>query len=97
MKTVALVLIGIVILIAVAVVLSVVDRGYEPESVDHRDLGVPDRPLRADDVGGLRFRVGWRGYRMDDVDAALDRLTEALREAEQGSKPSTAGRTNTEA
>lgn len=88
MKTIALVLIGVVILIAVAVVLSVVDRGYEPESVDHRDLGLPDRPLKADDVGGLRFRVGWRGYRMDDVDAALDRLAEALRAAEQGSEPS---------
>ena len=97
MKTIALVLIGVVILIAVAVVLAVIDRGYEPESVDHRDLGLPDRPLRSDDIGGLRFRVGWRGYRMDDVDAALDRLAEALRDAEQGSTSSPAGSTAPEA
>src|SRR5580698_1605257 len=77
-------LIGVVILIAVAIVLAVVDRGYEPESVDHRDLGLPDRPITARDIPGLRFRVGWRGYRMEDVDAALDRLSESLRAAEGG-------------
>jgi DivIVA domain-containing protein len=83
-KTVALMLIGVVILIAVAVVLAVLDRGLEPEPVDHRDLGLPDRPLTARDIPGLRFRVGWRGYRMEDVDAALDRLGESLQAAEGG-------------
>lgn len=87
MKTIALMLIGVVILIAVAVVLAVLDRGYEPEPVDHRDLGLPDRPLTARDIPGLRFRVGWRGYRMEDVDAALDRLSESLQAAEGALTP----------
>lgn len=32
---------------------------------------VPQSPLTAEDVRELRFRVGLRGYRMADVDAAL--------------------------
>ena len=31
------------------------------------------------DVESLRFDIGLRGYRMDQVDAVLDRLTEELR------------------
>jgi DivIVA domain-containing protein len=89
-KTIALMLIGVVILIAVAIVLAVVDRGLEPEPTDHRDLGLPDRPLNAADIAGIRFRVGWRGYRMDDVDAALDRLTEALQVAQGDQLPAAA-------
>jgi len=76
------VLVGIAVLAGIAVALSLIDRGLEDEPVDHPDLGVPDRPLTAADVPGLRFRVGWRGYRMDDVDAALDRLSQSLRDAE---------------
>jgi DivIVA domain-containing protein len=76
------VLVGIALLGGVAVALSLADSGLEDEPVDHPDLGVPDRPLTAADVPGLRFRIGWRGYRMDDVDAALDRLAQSLRDAE---------------
>lgn len=32
---------------------------------------VPQPPITADDVRSLTFRVGLRGYRMADVDAAL--------------------------
>nr|WP_231708807.1 DivIVA domain-containing protein [Arthrobacter sp. zg-Y20] len=38
---------------------------------------LPEHP-DAGDVGGLRFSVALRGYRMDQVDAVLDRLAEAL-------------------
>lgn len=34
---------------------------------------------RADDLDRLRFAVGLRGYRMDEVDEVLDRLREELR------------------
>jgi DivIVA domain-containing protein len=52
---------------------------------DLPDDGLPsDRPLRSDDVERLRFRVALRGYRMSDVDRALDRLQAALRGLEQG-------------
>jgi DivIVA domain-containing protein len=78
------VLVGLAVLGGLALALSLTDRGLEQEPVDHPDLGVPDRPLTAADIPGLRFRVGWRGYRMDDVDAALERLAQSLRDAEPG-------------
>jgi DivIVA domain-containing protein len=81
------VLVGIALLGGVAIALSILDHGLENEPVDHPDLGVPERPLTAADVPGLRFRVGWRGYRMDDVDAAMDRLAQSLRDAEARTDP----------
>jgi DivIVA domain-containing protein len=53
-----------------------------------RDAAPPelpaDRPLNGDDVRGLRFEMAFRGYRMADVDAVLDRVAEdiAWRDAE---------------
>lgn len=42
---------------------------------DAADSGLPaDRPLVADDVADLRFPMALRGYRMADVDEALDRF-----------------------
>ncbi|GAA2110594.1 hypothetical protein GCM10009841_32780 [Microlunatus panaciterrae] len=35
---------------------------------------LPDRPLTAQDLAGLRFGVSLRGYAMGQVDAILDRL-----------------------
>ena len=40
---------------------------------------LPERPVAAD-VADLRFSVGFRGYRMDEVDAVLERLAVALLE-----------------
>ena len=40
---------------------------------------LPEHPA-AGDVPRLRFSVALRGYRMDQVDAVLDRLAEALEE-----------------
>lgn len=40
---------------------------------------LPDRPTAAD-VGRIRFSLGLRGYRMDQVDEVLDRLAAALAE-----------------
>ncbi|MGB9376621.1 MAG: DivIVA domain-containing protein [Mycobacteriales bacterium] len=37
-----------------------------------------DRPVRAADVAATRFDRALRGYRMDQVDAVLDRLTAEL-------------------
>lgn len=44
---------------------------------------LPPGPLTGDDVAALRFAQGLRGYRMDQVDAAMDGLAaeiERLRE-----------------
>lgn len=71
---------GLVILVAVALVLSLSDDGLKREEVDHLDLGIPDRRLSADDIAGLRFRTAVRGYRMEDVDRALHRIAESMRE-----------------
>ncbi len=46
---------------------------------------LPDgRPIRSDEVPALRFDLAFRGYRMDQVDYALERLRAdlAFREAE---------------
>jgi DivIVA domain-containing protein len=75
---IATVLVGVVLLVGVALVLAFHDEGLPDEAVDHGDLGLPDRPLTAADLSGLRFRVGLRGYRMEDVDAALDRIAQSL-------------------
>jgi DivIVA domain-containing protein len=46
---------------------------------DRPDTPLPDdRPLRAGDLDGLRFSVGFRGYRMDEVDEVLDRVSTEL-------------------
>jgi DivIVA domain-containing protein len=42
---------------------------------DRPDSAVPTgRPLTADDLGKVRFSTALRGYRMDEVDALVDRL-----------------------
>lgn len=35
-------------------------------------------PVRREDVDAVRLGVGFRGYRMDEVDAVLDRLGDEL-------------------
>lgn len=49
---------------------------------------LPRRPLPADDlvppdVDAVRFSLGLRGYRMDEVDAVLDRLRDELAERDR--------------
>lgn len=47
--------------------------------VDRLLIGLPDGQVTGDDVAALRFSVVVRGYRMDEVDEALDRLEAELR------------------
>jgi DivIVA domain-containing protein len=49
---------------------------------DRPDALVPsDRPLQAEDLRRVRFSLGFRGYRMSEVDRLLDRLAGQLEEA----------------
>ncbi|WP_234412101.1 DivIVA domain-containing protein [Nocardioides sediminis] len=50
--------------------------GSLPEEYDDRpDVRVPAAgPLTGDDVRGVRFSLAFRGYRMSEVDALLERL-----------------------
>ena len=73
-----IVLLGVVVVVGLAVLLTLHEGGLGDAPVDHGDLGLPDRVLTADDIPRLRFRTGLRGYRMEDVDAALDRIAQAL-------------------
>jgi len=68
---VALLVIGVGVMLAVGRL-----DGELPETVpDRAPLALPDdRQLGRADVDGVKFAVGMRGYRMDEVDDVLDRL-----------------------
>lgn len=65
---------GIVVVALVA--LAAVGRlGELPDAEpDRTTLALANGPLSCDDLPRLRFAVAFRGYRMDEVDAVLDRL-----------------------
>ena len=60
--------------------------GSLPEEYDDRpDVRVPSTgPLTGDDVRGVRFSLGVRGYRMSEVDSLLERLATQLDEVAEG-------------
>ena len=78
--TVLFALTGIGVVIAVAM-LAVGRLGeLAPAAPDRAPLDVPPGPLAPDDVDAVRFAVGLRGYRMDEVDDVLDRLAADIAE-----------------
>jgi DivIVA domain-containing protein len=52
--------------------------GGLPRAWSDRPDPLPQPPWDAASVERLRFGVGFRGYRMDEVDAALDRIAAEL-------------------
>jgi DivIVA domain-containing protein len=78
-----------VLAVAVMGVVAVVatGRGGELDEVfdDRPDARVPaDGPLRPEDLRRVRFSTAFRGYRMAEVDALLDRLTAELESRDDG-------------
>jgi DivIVA domain-containing protein len=72
-----------VIIVAVMGGVAVVAAGHGgtmAETYDDRpDARVPaDRPLTSTDLRQVRFSTAFRGYRMSEVDALLDRLAAEL-------------------
>lgn len=61
-----------------AVAAGAVTGGLAPVAHDRPAPALPPGPLGAADVAGVRFSTALRGYRMDEVDAVLDRLREEL-------------------
>jgi DivIVA domain-containing protein len=62
------------IVFGVTVMLSGGDSGLTPVEPDGSAVPLPtDRPLGEDDLGGTRFDTVFRGYRMSQVDQALER------------------------
>ena len=72
---VAYVVVGVLVVIAIA--LLAVGRLGElpPPSHDREPLDLPHAPVGAIDVDAVRFAVGLRGYRMDEVDEVLNRVS----------------------
>jgi DivIVA domain-containing protein len=63
------------VVFGVAVVLTGRGEGLSEEWPDQADTGIPrGRAMTPEDVVGLRFALAFRGYRMSEVDDALDRL-----------------------
>ncbi|WP_239164795.1 DivIVA domain-containing protein [Actinoplanes palleronii] len=62
------------IVFGVTVLLSGGDSGLTPVEPDGQSVPLPgDRPLGEDDISRTRFDTAWRGYRMSQVDQALQR------------------------
>jgi DivIVA domain-containing protein len=62
------------ILFGVTVMLSGSDSGLTPVEADGRSVSLPsDRPLGEEDIVRTRFDTALRGYRMNQVDSALQR------------------------
>ena len=59
---------------AAAVALGRVRGGLEPPTSTLPQVDLPPGPLSPDDVDRVRFSLGLRGYRMDQVDEVLARL-----------------------
>src|SRR5262245_1015230 len=69
---------------AVAVVASGRWGGMADAYDDRPDMRVPaDRLLGADDIESSRFAVGVRGYRMDEVDSLLERVSREVAERDR--------------
>ena len=77
MMTMMWVFAGMIVLAMGAIAMVAAGRGepMAPAYDDRPDAAVPsDRPLRADDLRRVRFSLAFRGYRMSEVDALLERL-----------------------
>jgi len=86
------VVLGAIAVLAAALMLSAVGGGLPPARPDTNDPALPtDRLLTSDDIATLRFRTTVRGYRMEDVDAAMAAVHAALWSAERSAEQPAAG------
>jgi DivIVA domain-containing protein len=73
----------------VAVVASGRGQPLGPAYDDSPDSLVPsDGPVTAEDLRRIRFPLAFRGYRMAEVDALLERLAGERESADRGASPS---------
>ncbi len=70
------VMVGVIAVVVFGVAAVASGQGGEmaPAYPDRPDTGLPPGPVGAADLGEVRFAVGLRGYRMDEVDEVLDRV-----------------------
>ena len=75
---VVFIVVAVIVVVAVAAVAIGHGGGLEPAESDLVRPVLPTGPMTAGDVQSVHFAVGFRGYRMDQVDDVLDRLGEEL-------------------
>jgi DivIVA domain-containing protein len=75
---IVLLLVAVAVVVAIAVVAAGFGDSMAEVAPDRDGAFLPQRELRRADVDALRFSVGLRGYRMDEVDDVLDRLCDEL-------------------
>lgn len=70
----------VVVLVMGAIAVVAAGRGTPmlEEYDDRPDVSVPGGDLRGRDLRQVRFSLGFRGYRMSEVDALLDRVADQL-------------------
>jgi DivIVA domain-containing protein len=76
-------LIMAVLALVVAVATGRIVGGLDRPASSLPGRGLPSGPIGVDDVERVRFSPALRGYRMDEVDDVLDRLTEELRRRDE--------------
>lgn len=57
--------------------------GLSDAQVDRADTGLPEGRLAVDDVDTASFTMAFRGYRMEEVDKALDQVVAELKIRDQ--------------
>ena len=75
MTLVAVLVVLAVIGVVAAVVTGAVRGDLDEPTSNLAPSGLPEGDVSAEDVRAVRFSLGFRGYRMDQVDEVLDRLT----------------------
>ena len=77
-------LLGVVAVLLAAAFVDTRDDPLLPDAPpDRPDLDLPEGPLQPTDVEQVRFSMALRGYRMDEVDAVLERLAAELAERDR--------------
>jgi DivIVA domain-containing protein len=74
------VVVAVIVVFAVAVVAMGRGGSLGAAESDLVQPSLPAGPVSADDVDSVLFAVGFRGYRMDQVDDVLNRLSSELTE-----------------
>ncbi|MBA3233832.1 MAG: DivIVA domain-containing protein [Propionibacteriales bacterium] len=86
------------VIAAIALLAAGSGHGISAAPPDRSPTGaLAEGPVTRADIEALRFSLGFRGYRMDEVDAVLDRLVtelglrdDRIAELEQGAPPTDA-------
>lgn len=74
-------LVVLVLLIAAIALVATGRFGSLPVATrDKAPTRIPQAPVTAEELGATRFNLGFRGYRMDQVDALLRAVEETLRD-----------------